>query len=76
VIVFYDARLPGARRERLSEWVTGREHAVVAAPDPRQREPLKAITAQRGLSCSKFELDAVAGFSEQWFADLRAERVQ
>jgi len=76
VIVFYDAGLPGQRRERLSKWVTGREHAVVAAPDARQGEPLKAITAQRELSCSRFELDAVATFSEQWFADLRAERVQ
>jgi hypothetical protein len=48
----------------------------LAAPDPDQSEPLKAVTAQRELSCPRFALDGVADFSEQWFADLRAERVQ
>ncbi len=76
VIVFYDAGLPGARRERLSEWVTGGDHAVIAAPDGRQSEPLKAITAQRELSCSRFEIDTVADFSERWFTDIREGRVQ
>jgi hypothetical protein len=76
VIVFYKAGLGVAKRERLSRWVNGGERAVIAAPDPNQSEPLKAVTAQRELSCSRFALDGVAEFSEQWFADLRAERVQ
>jgi hypothetical protein len=76
VIVLYDARLPAAKRKLLSQWVNGGKRAVIAAPDARQSEPLRGVTAYRELSCSRFELAGLADFTEQWFDDLRAERVQ
>lgn len=49
---------------------------VLAAADPEQEAPLRAITATRALTCSRVALDGLAEFRDDWFAELRERRAQ
>jgi len=75
VVVRYRPDVPPPVGRELRRWIeTSPTPAVVAAPDPEQREPLRAITAFRELRCSKAEVRDLTTFRDRWFADLRAGR--
>jgi hydrogenase/urease accessory protein HupE len=75
VVVRYRPDLPRPVGRQLRRWIeTSPTPAVVAAPDPEQREPLRAMTAFRELRCSKANVRDLTTFRDRWFADLRAGR--
>jgi hypothetical protein len=47
---------------------------VIAAPDPEQAEPIKAIAAFRTMTCSKPDMAAVEAFYDSWIAELQARQ--
>jgi hydrogenase/urease accessory protein HupE len=72
VVVLYRTSLPQANRRALEEWIrTSPEPYVVAAPDPKQTQPLRVVTAQRELRCSRPDLEGLTAFRDDWFKELR-----
>jgi hypothetical protein len=47
---------------------------VIAAPDPEQTEPVKAIVAFRTLTCDKLDVAALASFRDNWIAEVQETR--
>ena len=78
VIVRYDPELPVADVGRLEELVNAPESNsyVIAAPDPEQEEPLRAVTARRLLSCTKADIAGLTAFRDEWFTELREQQGQ
>lgn len=48
---------------------------MIAAADPEQAEPVRAIVARRTITCTTPAIDEMAAFRDSWFAELREERV-
>ena len=78
VIVRYRPDLAARGVEKLEAFVTAPESSkyVIAAPDPEQDEPLRAVTASRTLSCRALDLEGLTAFRDEWFAELRAQQNQ
>jgi len=76
VIVRYRPDLAPAHVTELAQLVSAPESQsfVIAAPDSEQDEPLRALTVQRGLTCSKPDMAGVTAFRDEWFAYVREER--
>lgn len=73
VIVRYRPDLPAADHAAIERLVTSSDpKAVIAAADPAQAEPLKAIAAERTLTCAEPALDELASFRDAWFDELKA----
>jgi len=47
---------------------------VIAAPDPAQAKPLKAVAALRSMSCEKVDMAQLEAFYEDWIAELKSRR--
>jgi len=47
---------------------------AIAAPDPEQAEPLKAVAALRTLPCSKADTTALRSFYDGWIAELQVRQ--
>ena len=47
---------------------------VLAAPDPEQDEPLRAVAATRELTCTEVDFEGLAVFRDEWFAELREQQ--
>ena len=76
VIVRYRPDISPAEVEQLEAFVedpASREY-VIAAPDPEQAEPLRAVAAVRTLSCSQVDLAGLARFRDDWFAYVQAQQ--
>ena len=63
------ARQHVAALERFTR--SGRQRYVIAAPDPDLRQPLRALTAERALSCRTVDTTALGRFRDEWLASLR-----
>ena len=76
VIVRYDPDLPAVDVGRLEDFVVAPESNsyVIAAPDPEQDEPLRAVTANRLLTCTKADMAGLTKFRDDWFAYLREQQ--
>jgi hydrogenase/urease accessory protein HupE len=75
VIVRYRPDLAPPESRQLERWIeTSPKRAAVAAPDPQQRELLRAVTLFRELRCSKANLRDLTTFRDRWISDLRAGR--
>ncbi len=73
VVVLYRPSLSQADHRALEEWIrTAPNPYIVAAPDPKQTQPLRVVTAQRELRCSKPDLEGLTAFRDGWFKELRA----
>lgn len=78
VIVRYKPDLPAADLARLEELVNdpASNEYVIAAADPEQDEPLRAVTARRLLSCSKADIAGLTAFRDEWFTYLQEQQGQ
>ena len=76
VVVLYPPSLPQANRRALERWTKSSPTPyVVAAPDPKQTQTLRVVTAQRELRCSKPDLEGLTAFRDNWFKELRGGSV-
>ena len=62
VVVRYRPDLHAREIEELRRFVTSGSRYVIAAPDRRQRAPVRAIAATRSLTCTKVDRAGLAGF--------------
>lgn len=76
VIVRYRPDLPAAAIDRLEAFVTepASSEYVVGAPDPEQAEPVRAVVAQRTLTCTEVDMAGLQTFRDEWFAFVRAQQ--
>jgi hydrogenase/urease accessory protein HupE len=72
VIVRYAPGVPEQRIAELRTLAGPNNSTVVAAEDPEQEMPLRALTAFRELRCTRFDTAALTTFTEAWKADLAA----
>jgi len=47
---------------------------LIAAPDPEQREPVRAVAAFRTLSCDALHRSELERFRDEWLAQIEARR--
>jgi len=75
VIIRYDPDLPARHHRALKEFVDTKDPPyAIAAPDPEQKEPLKAIAALRTLTCGEADMEALAGFYDSWILEVQSRR--
>lgn len=76
VIVRYAPELPAADVARLEELVNdpASNQYVIAAADPEQDEPLRAVTARRLLSCTEADIAGLTAFRDEWFEYLQEQQ--
>ena len=75
VIIRYDPNLPEPQHKALEEFVMTKDPPyAIAAPDPEQVEPLKAIAALRTLTCSKADMKALTAFYDSWMLEVQNRR--
>jgi hypothetical protein len=75
VIIRYDPNLPEPQHKALEEFVMTKDPPyAIAAPDPEQAEPLKAIAALRTLTCSKADMKALTAFYDSWMLEVQNRR--
>jgi hypothetical protein len=72
VVVRYRPNLPPAQVEELRQWVQSSDKALVAAPDPKLKEPIVAKTSLRIATCTTYDFAAVKKFADKWFAEVVA----
>lgn len=76
VIVRYRPDIPATDVKQLEAFVndpTSGEY-VIGAPDPEQKEPVRAVAALRTLSCEKVDMTGLQTFRDDWFAYVRAQQ--
>ena len=76
VIVRYRPDIDPREVEQLEAFVedpASREY-VIAAPDPEQAEPLRAVAAVRTLSCGEVDLTGLARFRDDWFDYVQTQQ--
>jgi len=71
VVVRYRPDLADQHIEVLRRFTKGGSRYVIAAPDPRQVAPVRAVAATRALSCSRVDATGLASFRDDWLASLR-----
>ena len=75
VIIRYDPNLPEPQHKALEEFVMTKDPPyAIAAPDPEQAEPLKAIAALRTLTCSEADMEALTAFYDSWMLEVQNRR--
>lgn len=75
VVVRYRAYLDPADHRTIDRFVADTEPPyVIAAPDPAQAEPVRAIVAFRTLSCSKVIRAELERFRDEGVADVQRRR--
>lgn len=76
MIVRYRPDLAAAEPAALKRLVArSTPKAVIAAADPEQAEPVRAIVARRTITCTTPAIEEMAAFRDRWFVELREERV-
>ena len=73
VVVRYRPNLSAAQIEELRRWVQSSDKALVAAADPKLKEPVVAKTSLRIATCSTYDFAAVKKFADDWFAEVVAK---
>jgi hypothetical protein len=77
IAVRYHPELPEADVTALKRFVHHpASEFVVAAPDPGQTEPVRAVAAYRTLTCSKLDVAGLSTFRDDWLAHVRQLRRQ
>jgi hydrogenase/urease accessory protein HupE len=66
VIVRYDPDIPSNALARLKRLATQDSRYAFVSPDPNLGQPIRIITAQRQLDCTKPDIDAVITFHDAW----------
>ena len=75
IVVRHHPRLARRDHRALERFVATQDPPyAIAAPDPAQAEPLKAIAAFRTMSCTEVDMAALEGFYEDWIAEIRSRR--
>jgi hypothetical protein len=75
VVFRYKPELAKRHHRALKEFVATQDPPyAIAAPDPEQAEPIKAIAAFRTMTCSKPDMAAVKAFYDSWIAELQARQ--
>jgi hydrogenase/urease accessory protein HupE len=75
VVVRYRPDIAPRHHRALEDFVMTQDPPyAIAAPDPEQAEPIKAVAALRVMSCKKPDMAAVKGFYEAWIAELQARQ--
>jgi hydrogenase/urease accessory protein HupE len=75
VIIRYDPDLPKRHHAALQEFVEAkRPQYAIAAPDPEQSEPIRAIAALRTLTCSEPDMEALTAFYDSWMLEVQNRR--
>ena len=70
VIVRYDPDIEPAQLARLKRLATKDSRYAFVSPDPELGQPLRVITAQRQLDCTKPEVDIVVDFHDAWLQSI------
>ncbi|WP_280840557.1 HupE/UreJ family protein [Micromonospora sp. A200] len=74
VIVTYRPDLPAEQLAQVRAFVTDSAAGrVVGGAAPDQAEAVKAVHAYRTIACDAVAVDAVRGFTREWFADPRSK---
>ncbi|MGN9803060.1 HupE/UreJ family protein [Micromonospora sp. L32] len=74
VIVTYRPDLPAEQLAQVRAFVTDSTAGrVVGGAAPDQAEAVKAVHAYRTIACDAVDVDAVRGFTREWFADPRSK---
>lgn len=77
IIVRYDPGLRAAQIAEIEAFVTDpASEFVIGAPDPEQAEPVKAIVAERILTCTQLDVAGLEAFRDEWLAYVRARQEQ
>jgi len=72
VIVRYRPDLAAEHHLALERFVAeSNPQYVIAAPDPEQDEPVRAVVAFRALSCKRVDIQQLTTFRDEWLAELR-----
>jgi len=75
VVVRYDPRLADREHRALERFIATQDPPyVIAAPDPAQGEPVKAVAAFRTMSCKKLDTAKLERFYADWIAELKSRR--
>ena len=76
VIVRYRPDLSAADVEQLEAFVgdPASGQFVIGAPDPEQKEPVRAVAATRTLSCGTVDMTGLQSFRDDWFAYVREQQ--
>jgi hypothetical protein len=75
VIIRYDPDLPDRHHKAIEAFVGTRNPPyAIAAPDPDQTEPLRAIAALRTMTCSEPDMEALASFYDAWMLEVQNRR--
>lgn len=76
VIVRYDPDLPAGQVEQIEALVNdpASRQYVIGAPDPEQTEPLRAVVAERTLTCTEVDIEGLTTFRDDWFAYVQAQQ--
>jgi hypothetical protein len=75
VVVRYRPDIAEAERRRLEQWLATSSQ-LIAAPAADQDDAIKATTAYRELTCNRLDMTGLTEFTDKWFADVKAGRVQ
>jgi hydrogenase/urease accessory protein HupE len=75
VVVRYRPDIARKHHRALEDFVMTKDPPyAIAAPDPEQTEPIKAVAALRVMSCKQPDMAALNGFYEAWIAELQARQ--
>jgi len=75
VIVRYRPDLAAEHHRALERFVAESDpQYVIAAPDPEQEKPLRAVVAFREMSCERVDIGQLTTFRDEWLAELRQQQ--
>jgi hypothetical protein len=75
VIIRYDPNLPERHHQAIKEFVETKDPPyAIAAPDPEQAVPLKAIAALRTMTCREPDMKALTSFYDSWMLEVQNRR--
>ena len=75
LVVRYRPDLQPAEHAAIEQLVADTDPPyVIAAPDPAQREPVRAVVAFRTLSCNTVQRADLERFRDEWLADVASRR--
>ena len=75
VVVRYHPEIARREHRAIERFIANQDPPyVIAAPDPAQAEPLKAVAAFRSMSCEKVDMAQLEAFYEDWIAELKSRR--